>query len=247
MPQSKCVAILSAVLGTIVINATAQGEWVLSIYGGKSITENGDLELHQSERTSLTFEDVSWDDHSFESPLYYGARPSYWLDKWPGWGASLDFTHAKMYLDPNDTVHVIGTRLGMAVNEPERIGATIQRFSNSHGLNFLTLNLLHRWFPKGQRGDSPLGRLQPYVGIGAGITIPHVETTVDNKSTDEYQFGGPALQGLAGLSYDLFKHLSTFIEYKISYADVDMDIAGGGKISIEPVTHQFVFGLSARF
>ncbi len=106
---------------------------------------------------------------------------------------------------------------------------------------------MHRWFPKGQRDETLLGRLQPYVGAGAGITIPHVEATVGSSNTDEYQFGGPAIQGLVGLNYDVIKHVSTFIEYKLSYADLEMDIAGGGKISTETVTHHFALGISFGF
>lgn len=229
------------------LSASASGEFAISIYGGKALTEDGDLDLHQPSGTSLAFREVSWSDRSFESPFYYGARLTYWLASKPHWGASLDFTHAKIYLGLSDTVRVTGSRGGMPVHDRERVSDTFERFNISHGLNFVTLNALHRWFPKGQRDDSLLGRLQPYVGLGAGVTIPHVEATVGGVDTDEYQFGGPVIQGMLGLNYDVWKHLSTLVEYKLSYANLDLDLNSSGKVSTEAVTHHLAFGISYRF
>ena len=45
------------------------------------------------------------------------------------------------------------------------------------------------------------GKLAPFVGIGAGIAVPHVEVKLKNGAPDtwEYQFAGGAGQVLAGL------------------------------------------------
>jgi lipid A oxidase len=228
---------------------SARGEFVISFYSGKAITDDGDLNLTQPGGTDMTFHNVSWSDKSFESPFNYGARITYWCDKALHWGAALDYEHIKIYADPNQTVSVSGTTGGVPATSPDLIGNTFSDFNFSHGLNFITLNLLYRWFPTGQRDKTFLGRLQPYVGLGAGITIPHTEVTtaVGGIVTSKYEFGGPAVQGLMGLNFDLFKHLSTFIEYKLSYADVDADITGGGKVATEAVTHHLVFGISVPF
>src|SRR5437870_178235 len=103
-------------LAWLFVATTVNAELVLSIYGGKALTDDTDLRLRQPGGTDLTFHDVSWVDRSFEMPLYYGARLTYWLDHSPRWGASLDFAHAKIYLDERDTVHVTGTRAGLPVN-----------------------------------------------------------------------------------------------------------------------------------
>ena len=225
----------------------SHAEVVLSYYGGAALTDDNDLKLHQPGGTSLTFHDVSWSDQSFESPYYYGARLTYWLVSKPRWGAAVDFTHAKIYLDLSDTVHVMGKRDGVSVNDRERVGDTFERFNLSHGHNFFTVNLMYRWFPKGKRDESLLGRLQPYVGVGAGAAYPHVETTIDGVKTDEYQLAGPAVKGMVGLNYDLWKHLSTFVEYKLIYADLDLDLKGGGSVQTETVTHNLAFGISVGF
>jgi lipid A oxidase len=79
---------------------------------------------------------------------------------------------------PADTVRVTGQRGGMSVNANERIDDTIQSFSLSHGLNYVLGDVVYRWFP-GRRGEDFLGYLQPYVGVGLGFAVPHVESTVN--------------------------------------------------------------------
>jgi lipid A oxidase len=133
------------------------------------------------------------------------------------------------------------------VDGAERISDTIQRFELSHGYNLLTFNVIYRWFPKGERDASWLGRIQPYGGAGVGMTLPHVEAKINGVKTWEYQSTGPALQGFVGLNIDVILFVSVFGEYKITYADVTADLQDGGTISIIPVTNHFVFGVSLRF
>lgn len=93
-----------------------QGEVQVSFYAGKAWTL--DSEVDYADITT----DVSWEDESFESPIYYGARVSYFYD---AWGIALDFFHAKIHLD--DPV------------------PGVDEFAVSHGYNVLTINLIHRW------------------------------------------------------------------------------------------------------
>ncbi len=240
--------------GLIVILATglfmpvpATAEFSISFYTGQQLTENGDLHLKQR-GTDLTFHDVRWDDRSFESPIFYGGRVSYWFDETPAWGAAIDFTHAKTILVGSDTVQVTGSRNGSPVNGPEPIANSIEHFELSHGLNMITFNGLHRWFPAGKRDQSPLGRLQYYAGLGAGFSIPHVEADIDGTRTKGYQTAaGPVVNGMLGLNYDFTSYLSGILEYKLSYADVRAHLNGGGSIDAATVNHQLIFGLAANF
>lgn len=225
----------------------AIAEFSVAIYSGKLLTDNGDLHLKQG-TTDLTFNDVRWDDRSFESPIFYGGRISYWLDETPAWGLAVDFTHAKTILVGSDTVSVKGTRNGSPVDGHEPISGSIEHFELSHGLNMITFNGLHRWFPNGKRDQSQLGRLQFYTGLGAGFSIPHVEANINGVRTEGYQIAaGPVINGMLGLNYDLVSFLSGILEYKLSYADVRADLNGGGSIDAETVNHQLIFGLAANF
>ena len=101
--------------------------------------------------------------------------------------------------------------------------------------------------PKGSRDNSFLGRIQPYAGIGAGVAIPHVEVAVGDSLTDNYQVGGPAVQGTVGANLDVIWGFSIFADYKLTYADIEADLGEGGSLKIEPVTNHFALGLSYSF
>ena len=223
----------------------ARAEFVASLFGGMALTENNDLRLKQSGGTDLKFHDVSYQGKDFQSPLYYGAHLTYFPPQISHWGFGVEFFHAKLYLNTDETVHVTGAREGTRVDDHEPVGDTINAFNISHGLNFLTADVLYRWF-LGQRGHDFLGRFQPYAGAGIGVVIPHVESTIGSVHFEQYQWHGPGAQGFVGTNFDLTRHWSMFIEYKLSYADLDLSIPGGS-ISLTPWTHHFVTGLSFRF
>lgn len=229
--------------------AVAHAELVLSVYGGKAITTDSDLELAQPGGDRLTFHDVSWTDRSFAAPPYYGLRVAFYLPRAPSWGLAVDYTHAKMIAQINEVVEVTGTRAGASVHGAERMSDTIQGFELSHGHNLITVNLMYRWFPKGARDPSWLGRIQPYAGAGVGMALPHVEAKVNNQEprTFAYQVTGPAAEGLVGLNVDLTRLLSVFGEYKLTYAHVTAELNDGGSIVVQPVTHHVAFGVSLRF
>jgi lipid A oxidase len=225
----------------------ANAELNLAFFAGKSFTDDGDLNLTQG-NTNLNFSGVSWKDRSFDEPIFYGARVGYWFDNTPNWGVSVDFSHLKNYLDYGKNVQVSGVRGGVPVNGVEPITHSIQDFNMSHGLNTLTFNGQYRWFPAGQRDQTPLGRMQLYSGLGAGFSVPHVEALVNGVQTYSYQWGaGPVVNGMMGINYDIYSVLSGFVEYKLTYADVQADLTGGGAINTETVNHQLIFGLAAHF
>src|SRR5690606_11996991 len=115
-------------------------------------------------------------------------------------GLSIDFAHAKVYADEQAFIN----------------SGDWTKLEFTDGLNILTANMLYKFFP-----ESPL---QPYVGAGVGITIPHVEVTRPSGTTFEYQYGGPAVQLQAGIEYRIHDNWSTFLEYKGNYSMVDVAI-----------------------
>ena len=69
--------------------------------------------------------------------------------------------------------------------------------------------------------------VQPYVGAGAGISLPHTEVGYRNEKgrTYEYQYAGLTGQALAGLEFRLGR-TSVFVEYKFSYSSYDVPLSG---------------------
>lgn len=234
-----CATLLAGTAG-----AAAPTRFELSAYGGQAAVADTDLDYDNGEDTRLTLAGVSWETESFEAPIYYGLRLSHWLGHSPNLGLAVDFTHPKLYLDPAQRVQVSGTRDGLAVDQEEAAGETLQSFSNSHGLNLLTLNALYRWNPAASLDRGFRRRLQPYVGLGLGVAIPRVEAEVDGQRTDKYQLAGPVGQALLGLRYAASERIGLFAEYKFSQVWLEESLSGGGSVSFNPQVHQFVFGFS---
>ena len=223
----RCIrlACAPALLAMTLAAGSAVGETEISGYGGFAHTFDSDVQLSQRNNTDLTFGNVSWDDESFKSPIYYGIRVTQWFGSDDNWGVAAEFTHAKMIAK---------------LDGDERLGDTFQGLEFSHGHNLMTLNGRYRW--------SLTDRLRPYVGLGAGVAIPHVEVDLgDGKPTNEYQLAGPVAQGFLGLQLKASDLVSIFGETKLTYADISADLVDGGKLKVEPWTTHFLVGISLSF
>jgi len=218
----------------------------LSIFTGVALSQDSDLDLHQRGGTDLTFHDVSFEGRDFSTPPYYGIRALWFPSQTSHWGFGAEFFHMKMYAQTDDTVNVTGRRDGVGVNGSERISDTIDSFSLSHGLNYALGDIVYRWMP-GKRGEDFLGHLEPYAGIGLGLTIPHVESSVNGNFHEEYQVHGPGVQGLAGVNVLLTRHIGLMFEYKFTYSNLDSLDIPGGSIEVTPLTHHLVTGLTFSF
>lgn len=233
-------AVALTVALTVALGApgSARAEFLLGIYGGISGTFDSDVDV-EGPGTDLTLEDVPFDGESFDTPIYYGVRGTYWLNSAPSYGIMLDFTHAKANADDDATVEASGTRNSVPVSGEEPVSDTFDKLQFSHGLNTLTLNGLYR---------RPLSWITPYAGLGLGVSIPHVEVDlVGGGSTEEYQLGGLAAQALAGLEVSLGDRFALFAEYKFSYTPLDVELDGGGSLETDLFTNQAILGLSVRF
>jgi len=200
--------------------AIAQQQFQLSAYGGYQGASHS--RVYPSDEPSFL---AGWEGHPFEFPIYYGVRGTWWLDDvgLPNTGLSIDFSHTKVYADDEAF---------------ENSGDwTVLEFTD--GLNILTANVLYKFFPDSE--------FRPYVGAGAGITIPHVEVTRPSGSTFEYQYGGPAVGLLAGFEYQFADNWSVFAEYKGNYSWVDVDIDSGASLQTDLVTHTVNAGVSFHF
>lgn len=206
--------------GLAAISSAAFAEATISVYGGANFSPHSRVKTTGTGAPD-TNNLVGWDGASFKMPPYYGVRATWWLDQMPEVGLAIDFTHAKVVASP--------------------LPAGFTKLEFTDGINFLTANALYRY-------DMGNG-FTPYAGIGAGLTIPHVEVegpAVNNTSTLEYQATGFAGQAFIGVDYKLDDNWSVFGEAKSTIGMVDADLNGGGKLSTRIISNQIIVGVTYK-
>ncbi len=216
-----CAGISALLFGSVSGQA---GELQISGYSGYISSPHSHVDATDALGNTYS-NSVGWEGKPFEMPPFWGVRATYWTDRWENWGIAADFTHTKVYADLSG-----GT------------GAAYDTLEFTDGLNLLTANIMYR--------HPTETRFTPYVGIGAGIAVPHVETEFDadpGVETFEYQVTGPAVQALIGVDIAITDHVSTFVEYKGNYSWNDADLAGGGSLETNIFSNQFIVGLSYKF
>ncbi len=169
---------------------------------------------------------IAWDGDSFNPAVYYAVRLMYWSDSLADWGFGVDYTHAKV----------------KAKRAESGVDSTYSWLEFTDGLNIVTANVFRKW-------DFDAARV--YVGAGAGVSIPHVEidtlpgSIVGASSIREYEIAGPAVQAVAGASYEVFPGARVFGEYKLAYTVNTTTLGqGAGTFSTNLVNHQIVAGIS---
>ncbi len=198
--------------------------------------------------TDFTAAGVPWRGLSLpgdDGAPYYGGRATYWFGDGASWGLMLDYTHAKVRAEASAAVSLSGDTGASGVASGDyRLSDLFERLEFTDGINFVTLSALYRF--------APAGKLQPYVGVGGGISIPHVEVTgaalSDLPATYEYSNGGATVQALAGLDLRLSEHFSLYGEYRLNYSPVSAPLADGAyEIDVDLVTNQVSFGVALHF
>ncbi len=201
----------------------ASAETQLSFFGGANWNFGSTVRLDAPGPGNQEQRSVDWDGASFQMPPYWGVRGTYWLGK--NWGLAIEFTHSKAVADIDFGADPVYDRLEF-----------------TDGNNLVLFEVLYRFSPTFN------GTLVPYVGVGAGVTIPHVEVTLDTHTkTYEYQLAGPAAQIMAGLEYKLDARWSVFTELKLSYSSIAADLKGGGSLETDLWSPQVAIGVNYRF
>lgn len=241
------IAVLVGLLATACATNPPRADHVVSVYGGTARTFNSDIRLQQPGGTDLTVHDVSFRDESFENVIYYGFRFTRWNSPTSPHGWAIDFVHPKAIARQDDVTTITGTKNGQPVASPAPINSQLQRWRVSFGHNMLTANYMHRWFFKRCRDDTFEGRSRAYAGVGAGVAIPSPLVQVDGVRTVDYRIAGPALHAVSGFEYDLGGPFSMFLEGKMHWADLDIELKGGGSTTTQLWTASLAAGLSFRF
>ena len=226
----------------------ARAEFQIGANFGWNKSFSSDVSLTGPDGTDFTVESVSWDGVSLPGvggAPYYGVRAAYWFDDGASWGVMADYTHAKVRAEMSQTVTLVGNT-GSANVAPgdHTVASLFNRLELTNGVGLFTLNGLYRF--------APIGRLQPYAGVGAGFSLPHVQVNgaaLSNlPSTFEFQSGGPTAQGFAGVDVRLSNLLSVYGEYRINYAPIDAELADSAyEIETELINNHILFGVSVHF
>ncbi|HXT20799.1 MAG TPA: hypothetical protein VN923_08625 [Thermoanaerobaculia bacterium] len=234
---------LALIAGALALPCAASAQLTLTLRQGKGWVESGDLFLHRAD-TDVVIVDPLWEDQSYRSPIYYGIGLTWWLPRHREWGLGVEVTHAKAILQTDETAFAVGRLDGRPIAGSVLVRDVVPALQFSHGLNFATVNGYRRWWAA-PRGEQTVG-VAFYLGVGAGVVVPHVEAQIDGIRTDEYQLAGPAARGVAGLDVPFDEHISLVGEAIVSWADVDADLAGGGSVRTTMVVPQLSLGIALR-
>jgi hypothetical protein len=233
--MSKTIGLALVLLA---LAAPAQAQLYGSLYFGTNNTQAADIEISQPSRdTTLTFRDVEFDARPFTAPQYYGVRIGYFFGEARRYGTEVELIHLKVIGRTEETYEVSGRVNGQSIGPtPIRMDTLVQRYSMTHGLNFLLVNFVARR-PLGESRVALMGR------AGAGPTYPHAETTVGNLPQEQYEIAGLGVHVSAGVDVKLASWLSAMSEYKLTLAQPKISIADGTG-QMWATSHQLAFGLA---
>lgn len=235
---------LVLLLVSVLIAPGVRAEWSVAGYLGGAHTQASSLRLHQPGLgTDLTFKQVEFSGESLQSPLYYGVRGGYFLYR--HFGLEAEFIHLKVFADAARATRVQGTLRGAPIAATIPINSVVQRFSISHGLNLLFANAIVRQDLLRRHGEK-LGRLLLAARFGAGVTIPHGESTIENISQEQYQVGRPAWQLAGGAEFGIWRGLHLLGEYKFTRTNERVDVHAG-TVETPLNSHHIIAGVSWHF
>ncbi|MGI9383714.1 MAG: outer membrane protein [Methyloligellaceae bacterium] len=226
--------------------AAAATEFQVGVYGGWNETMPSLVRYRQPKGTDLTIKDIQWLGESFEIEPYWGVRGTVWPARLKRLGVMFDYAHAKASALKTQTLNQSGTRDGQPVPATEPFSKTFRKLEFTHGLNFFTLNAVYRI-------TGLHARFVPYLGLGLGISMPHVDTQRAGweKDTRTYvhQITGPTVQFLGGLEWRFHGsgRGSAFAEYKLNHSRNAARLKGGGSLETNLWTHQVPVGLSFHY
>lgn len=195
--------------------------------------------------TQLEFENVQFQGRSFNKPLYYGIRTSFFQHRKSVIGAEAEFIHLKVYAETENRVQVSGTNQGVPIARDIRLGDIVGHYSISHGVNLLLFNIVGRHSIE-RSAAHPRGRLILTARGGIGATIPHTESEINGQAQEQYEWGRLAWQLTGGAEFHLGRGWYGLGEYKFTRTRQQGKVFSGTAESLLR-SHHAVFGISYHF
>ncbi len=235
----------------------AQAEWYLSGYVGGTFLNNEDIKERgtvDGDPFNLTAKHVDLD-----SSIIFGGKIGHFFEGLPNFGLEVEAYHFSPDID-QQTVRITGTDAGEPVDERDVIPKA------DIGVTGIGINALYR-LQLAQNAAFPKGRFHPYIGVGLGIFIAKVKTTLEIEDEETEEVIGRikaedtdtelGIQALAGLNYFLTKSLALFAEYKfIQTGDFEFRLSGfdpatdttvRSKGTSDATSHFFYGGIAFHF
>jgi lipid A oxidase len=206
----------------LAVPRSARADWLFSGYMGASGTSSNTLTVTPATGAPFSLDDVAYKGEAFRSPWYYGVRAGWLPAATKGFGGEVEWTHAK------------------AIAQLTPGASALNAFQQSHGLNFLLGNLSYRFAPR------CAARCTAVVRGGAGISTPHVESTLRNVHQEQYQRGGFAWQLGGGVEYHLWQFVYGVADARITRVTENHLRAAGAEISGSFLTRHVDFGVALR-
>lgn len=210
-------------VGCLAVASPASAQWYGVVYFGANKTQPADIKV-KGDGYDLTLPKVDFEARPFESPPYYGWRLGRFLNEGRRLGVELEFIHLKV------------------IANPDQLGPVVQQYRMTHGLNFIVANLTSR-VPVGRSayGDAPFALVSR---LGAGVTVPHGETTILNVTKEQYEYAGLGAHAAIGLTAKVKGRLSLVGEYKLTYAKPRITTAHNGTGQTVALSHHVAFGFA---
>ena len=208
-------------------------ETLVAGYIAQPFYDRSDLHMTRHDGTDITLKTLGWDGDALRFPIDGGVRS---VTGSRSFAFMVDFLHNKAVSRLGKGAHgrklanpviedadTVGTLGGQPAPARVKLTDVFERLEFTHGHNVLLFTPIVRL-------ASIAPRIRPYIGIGAGFALPHVEVWFPGgrreERTNEYQYAGPAAQVLAGLEIRSGR-MSYFIEYKFTFAWISAALTNG--------------------
>jgi hypothetical protein len=239
-------------VGLFALHTDARAEWVLTLYTGASHTYASTVHVTRpSTASDASFDGVPWAPHPFAlGAPYYGVRLSYFPSRKAHVGATLDFTHYKMYAETAEPVKARGVWNGAPLHADAPLDRYVQSFQISHGINLTSLDGQYRWNPLFEHGP-----WEKHVGAGLLVYLPHSEGTIDGLGVSgDYRYAGWGGQIFGGVEYALHRRwtprwsrLTLLIESKLDMGSLDLDLDPLTRVHTRVATLHLLGGIAVHF
>lgn len=201
-------------------------------YVAQPFYARSDVHMTRPDGTDITLKGLGWDGDALQFPIDGGVRA---VTGTQPLAFMVDFLHNKAVSRLGKGAHgrkianpviedadTVGTLKGEPAPPRVKLTDVFERLEFTHGHNVLLFTPILRF-------ANVTPRIRPYIGVGAGFALPHVEVWFPGESkehkTNEYQYAGPAAQVLAGFEIRTGQ-VSVFIEYKHTFAWISAALTG---------------------